>query len=254
MTSNLLSSESLNIRSPKKTSRKKKAISSRNRKLIAGPESDRASGKLSKKKNGLPDSRKRKDEALRRLGVKPEQLVGIPKISHILRNAEGGLPQVIDALRGYDEEDAQKFIEKYDHLSASDRKHLTIEQICVGAGVKTLDLLGCATKALVMESQTVSAIIAATSHSKVVRKTVKMAEQDGGHRDREMLHIATGFLPSPKGSTFINNRIQVANFDDKPHSGQTVDAPAPDEEDLISMDDDLLGLDAFERKMLPAAK
>ncbi|HKM83869.1 MAG TPA: hypothetical protein VJY15_23300 [Candidatus Acidoferrum sp.] len=200
------------------------------------------------------DSRNRRKEALRRLGVKAEQLVDIPQISHILKHAEHGLRQVIDALRGHDEEDAQAFIRKYDSLSASDRKHLTIEDICVAAQVRTLDLLGSATKALVLESQTASSIIAATSHQKVVKHTVRMALQDGGHRDREMIHLATGFLPSPKGSTFINQRVQVANFgSEKPHAGG---APAPvvDEEDLISMDDDLMAMDQFERKMLPAGK
>jgi hypothetical protein len=179
-------------------------------------------------------------------------MVGVPQISHILKHAERGLGQVIDALRGHDEEDAQAFIEKYDSLSASDQERLTIEEISIAAGVKTLDLLACATKALVMESQTASAIIAATSHYKVVNKTVKMALEDGGHRDREMLHTATGFLPSPKGSTFINSRIQVANFDGKP--AQPAEPETIDAEDLVSMDDDMLGLDSFERKMLPAAK
>ena len=205
--------------------------------------------------NGKPDVRNRRGEALRRLGVKPEQLVNVPKISHILAYAEHGLRQVIDALRGHDEEDAQAFIQKYDTLSPSDRKHLTIEDICIAAGVRTLDLLGSAAKALVLESQTVSSIIAATSHHKVVKKTVEMAETDGGHRDREMIHLATGFLPSKGGSTFINNRVQVANFDgDKPGAGGATPAAPVDEEDLIAMDDDLMGLDAFERKMLPAGK
>lgn len=253
------SSELPGIRTSKKTSRKKRAKSFRSRgkpKTIAGSELVLGNAESSKTKNAVPgkDSRNRRNEALRRLGVKAEQLVNVPQISHILKHAERGLPQVIDALRGYDEEDAQAFIQKYDSLSLSDQKHLTIEDICVAAEIRTLDLLASATKALVLESQTASAIIAATSHYKVVRKTVAMANTDGGHRDREMIHLATGFLPSPKGSTFINQRVQVANFGgDKQHPTANP-APPPDEEDLISMDDDLVAMDQFERKMLPAGK
>lgn len=163
------------------------------------------------------------------------------------------MKQVIDALRGYDEEDAQNFIAKYDSLAAFDRPRLSVEQIATAAGIRTLDLLAAATKALFIENQTVASIIASTSHPKVVKKTVQMALQDGGHRDREMIHIAQGFLPSPKGSIFINQRIQVANFDGKGKTGdeepETIDAA-----DLPSMEDDIVGLENFERKLLQAPK
>jgi len=162
---------------------------------------------------------------------------------------------VVEALRGYDEDDAQAFIDKYDSISASDLQYLTIEAICCAADVKTLDILGCITKALNAESQTVSSILVAIKHPKIVRETLKRAMLAEGHREKEMIHTATGFLPSPKGSTFIN-KVQVANFDgDKPHaSGTTIDQPAPDEADLVSMDEDLVALDNFERKMLPPGK
>src|SRR5208337_2650998 len=139
------SSELPSTRTRQETSRKKKAKSSPKAsgqpKTIAGSALVLASEKPLKARNvarGV-DSRNRRKEALRRLGVKAEQLVDIPQISHILKHAEHGLRQVIDALRGHDEEDAQAFIRKYDSLSASDRKHLTIEDICVAAQVRKLD-------------------------------------------------------------------------------------------------------------------
>lgn len=174
---------------------------------------------------------------------------GVPLISHILCYAEGGIDTVVQSLRGYDEEDAQAFIEKYDAISPSDREKLTIEEIATAAGIRTLDLLAVATKALFIENQTISAIIAATSHPKVVEKSVAMAKQPGGVRDREMLHTAMGFLPAPKGATFITNRIQVANFDGKaPQSEES----EPDIAELPPMDDDVLGLEAIEKKLLQA--
>lgn len=178
-------------------------------------------------------------------------MAGVPQISHILRKANGGMKQVIEALRGYDDEDAQNFVEKYDSLSVEDRRRVTVEEIATACEIKTLDLLAAATKALFIENQTIAGIIASTSHPGIVKKSVEMAGTDGGHRDREMLHIAQGFLPSPKGSTFISQRIQVANFSDdaKPVEPETIEGV-----ELPTMDDDILGMDALEKKMLLQAK
>lgn len=175
-------------------------------------------------------------------------------ISHIFREAEGGIPRILDALSGYDQEDAQAFMEKYNSVSLSDRDRLSLEEICVAAGVKTLDLLAAVVKALFLEGQTISSIIASTSHPKVVRKTVEMALEPGGHRDREMLHTSQGFLPTPKGSTFISNRFQIANFSEGGQPGVPATPELPDVEDLPSMDDDIQGMDDIERKLLEAPK
>jgi hypothetical protein len=186
------------------------------------------------------------------LGLKPEQTHGLLQITHILKQAEGGLSQVINSLRGYDEEDAQNFIEKYDSISATDRSRVSIEEIAIAGGVEPLDLLAAATKALVIENQTVAAIIATTSHPKVVKKTISAALQDGGHRDREMIHTALGFLPTQKGSTFITNRIQVANFKDGPQSAPDENLPAPDAVDLPGFESDIIGMEGVEKKLLKA--
>lgn len=162
---------------------------------------------------------------------------GVPKITHILRNAEGGIGQVLEALRGSDDEQAVKFMAKYDALSVSDIQKLSLEEIAISCSIDTPSLLGVATKALFAQQQQVSAVIAATAHPLVVRKTINVALQDKGSKDREMLHQAVGFIPTPKGSTIISQRFQIANIAE-PEKTVEVDGPP----DLMQFDDDIRGL------------
>lgn len=172
---------------------------------------------------------------MRRLGGDHSKIV--PKITHILKKAEGGIPQVLEALRGSDEEIAYKFIQKYDTLSESDRGFVTVEDVACACGIATADLLGIATKALFSQQQQVSAVIAATGHPLIVQKSVQMALQDKGVRDREMLHTAVGFLPTPKGATIISQRFQIANIHEPE---KTVEVEGP--QDLMQFDEDVRGL------------
>jgi len=186
-------------------------------------------------------------------------MYGVPAIAHILVNAEGGLDQVVQSLRGYDDEDAQAFVRKWDSVSKSDRERLTFEEIAVAAGVHTLELLAAATKALFLENQTISAIIATTSHPEIVRSTIKQAKEPGGHRDRQMLHDAMGFTPTREGATFITNRVQVANFRGLP--GQSIEGEEEGENpeahsvpDLPDFDDEIQQMDTIEKRLLEGRK
>lgn len=193
------------------------------------------------------------------MGLDPEKMVGVPRITFQLEHAEGGIEQVIEALRGSDETDAQTFIRKYDTCSASDLEKLTLEEIATAAGIGTIDLLGVATKALFEQSQTVAGVIAASAHPKVVAKSIQMALRDGGVREREMLHTATGFLPTPKGTVIFNNRTQVANFgghgpgrEPEGDDGKPLLPGPADYEDMPTMDDDVMGLSQSAQKLLEA--
>lgn len=185
----------------------------------------------------LVSSRNRKTDALRRLGLEVGERIGVPKITHILKSAEGGIPQVLEALRGSEEEIAQRFVQKFDGLSESDRGFVSIEDVATACCIDTPTLLGVATKALFSQQQQVSAVIAATAHPLVVQKTVQNALQDKGVRDREMLHTAVGFLPTPKGATIISQRFQIANIHEPE---KTVEVEGP--QDLMQFDEDVRGL------------
>lgn len=212
--------------------------------------SGRANASLRKK-----DLRNRKSEALRRLGISSEQMVGVPRITHMLEEAEGGLAQVIEALRASDEEEAIAFITKYDSVSESDHQRVTLEEISTSAGVRSIDLLGVATKALFAQGETVASIVSSSARPEVTKKTIQMALQDKGVRDREMFHTATGFLPIPKGTLIMNNRTQVANFNggsrDPDDDAEIPEGPTSG--DLPSMDDDVVNFQKTVQKMLNAA-
>lgn len=249
-------SESLSTTTQKKHSQKNLNLAKTSSKVLV-PANAPSQPSCSKSKTGKLDVRNRKTEALRRLGLNPEQMVGVPRITFQLEHAEGGLEQVIEALRGSDETDAQAFIRKYDTCSASDLDKLTLEEVAVAAGIRPLDLLGVATKALFQQSQTVAGVIAASAHHKVVAKNIQMALNDKGVRDREMHLTATGHLPLPKGTVIFNQRTQVANFNAPGgHEGAVEGDPeipsAPDLDELPSMDEDIMALQKTSRKLLEA--
>ena len=168
----------------------------------------------------------RTEEALKRLGVDPEDLEYCPKITPILEQAEGGLPSVMDALRfGSGDLAIRTFLEKYDSISKSDRERVSWEAVALSANLDLNGLLGSAMLALAAKSANVSKIIAVTSHPLITRKRVEFAQLAGGERDRTSLDIMVGALPSAKGPTFIGKAIfgngnSSEEKDDEEHTPQ----------------------------------
>lgn len=161
-------------------------------------------------------STKNRSGALRRLGITEAQLAGIPRITRILEHAEGGLATVLAALRLSGESEAVAFLSRYDALSVSDRAEVTLEDIAVAAAVPTKRLLEVAVGALVEDSRSTSAIVAATYQARVIRQTAERALSDdvvydslgnphiiSGFQDRKLFLTGTGFLPQPARPTQI---------------------------------------------------
>lgn len=186
---------------------------------------------------------KHRQGALKRLGLAPDQMSGVPRISHLLSQAEGGLPTVISALRLSDDPEAQQFLACYDRTSDSDLQHLTLEEIVVASGVQVKRLLELAVSALVEDSRSAGAIIAASYHTQVIRATAESGIRwADSHNDRRLFLQGTGFLPQSvsksQGGVFVTvNNAQVTAVPDTP------DAPEPDpsakfnaaEDDLIRL-------------------
>lgn len=179
------------------------------------------------------DDRNRGAEARKRLGITPEDMVGVPQITHLLKNASGGIPACIEALRGDDSEDALIFIAKWDAITESDRARLTIEEICVAAEIGTRALVGAVTVALMQQSQDATKIMVLTSQPRVVQATIDAATREepimnregeivgyrsGDVKAQDIFHRATGFLPTPKGATINLNQLN-----------QTAQLPEPEE-------------------------
>lgn len=150
---------------------------------------------------------KRSADALKRLCVSADELATAPQITPLLRSAAGGMRSVIAAMRLVPDEVTASFLAKYDSIAAFDRKCLPIEAIALAAGVDILHLLGAAHVAVQSQAVQLVKLIATSNHPAVTRARIKFAKLAGGERDRTALDTAMGFLPSPKGPTFIGKAI-----------------------------------------------
>ena len=145
--------------------------------------------------------------ALRRLGVSPQQLAAAPQITPMLKRADGGLAQVIAAMRFSPDATIAAFLERYDSVPVGDREHLSIEAIALAAGINVSHLLGSIMMALQTQSVNTVKIIAMTAHPKITEARVAYGQLPLGEKDRTALDTAMGFLPNPKGPTFIGKAI-----------------------------------------------
>jgi hypothetical protein len=96
------------------------------------------------------------------------------------------------------EEDAKKILEVYYSIPKVMRGILPIEAFCLACDVPPLRCLEMIVASCVRMGSTASSMLAAVSHPKVVEKTIEYAMTPDGHSDRQDLHKATGFLPTPK--------------------------------------------------------
>lgn len=99
------------------------------------------------------------------------------------------------------------FLEKYDATPVGDREHIPIEAIALAAQVDITHLLGSILVSLQQQAVNAVKIIAMTNHPKITEARVAFGLLPFGERDRNALDTAMGFLPSPKGPTFIGKAI-----------------------------------------------
>ena len=83
------------------------------------------------------------------------------------------------------------------------RHFAPLEAIAIAAGVELAHLLGAFFLALRKHSAMAVSLIAISNHPDIVKAQVRYALKPGGWRDREMLHLALGFLPSDKTNGFF---------------------------------------------------
>jgi hypothetical protein len=176
--------------------------------------------------------------ALRRLRVSKEDLAAAPAITPILELADGGLRQVLGAMRFAPDNVIRAFLQKYDSVPVGDRARLSWEAIALAAGVDINHLLGSIMLALQAQSVNIVKIIALTSHPKITQARVRYALMAGGDKDRTALDTAMGFLPSPKGPTFIGKAIFG--------SGRNAMQQQRHEDDLVDKEDEVPPVAAVE--------
>lgn len=138
----------------------------------------------------------------------------------------------IKYLQASDDPDAQKISQSYHSIPKFMRPHLPIEAYCIAAAVSPMRVLEILTAIVVRMGAQASTIIAAVNHPRVVQKTVEMALTDNGVEDRNTLHKATGFLPTPKGAQTTIQVVQNAQANASARA-ESASAAAPSAESTI---------------------
>jgi hypothetical protein len=149
----------------------------------------------------------RSADALRRLRVSPRDLAAAPQITPLLKEAAGGMKTVLSAMRLSSDPAILSFLKKYDALPVGDRSRVPMEAIALAEGIDMVHFLGAVLLSLQAQAVNRVKIIAMTSHPQITRARVKYGLMASGERDRTALDTAMGFLPSPKGPTFIGKAI-----------------------------------------------
>lgn len=151
------------------------------------------------------------------------------------------------------DERAIKIVDLYYSLPKNQRDLAPIEAYCLSIGADSSEILELITRTVARVTRQTSAIIAAVSHPMVVDKTVEMALTDEGIEDRNTLHKAVGFLPSPKGSQTTVN--VAANASAQAAAPTVVLAPPPEQtvRTLVDMFNTARGLPPASARILPVA-
>ena len=153
----------------------------------------------------VPDGklRLRKNAALARLKISPEELRNAPPLSEILKEVRGGIGLAIKAMRFSDSEPIVTFLKKYDSISERDRKSLSFEAIALAARINVATLLGEILLAERKHSVMRVTHIAVSAHPDVMKSRARFALKRDGYRDRDKMDEILGALKPAAGSTFI---------------------------------------------------
>ena len=179
----------------------------------------------------------RRKAAFEKLQITPEKMRLQPPITSQLRMLakrmkRRNLPaSPLYYLKASASDAARKILDLYYSLPRDQRNLVPLEGYALAACELSTHVLDIITQSVAMFSRQQSAIIAAANHPSVVDKTVEMALTDEGIEDRNVLHKAMGFLPSPRGPSTIVN--VAANASAKAESSPQIAVVAPPPEQTI---------------------
>lgn len=201
------------------------------------------------------------------LDVSPETLKRQPSLSKqlagvrdLLKKSDktAGLPvNPLACLTLSQEQDAHDLLRLASDYHLDSRRIADMDVLCAKTGIPTSRVTEMITKVCVRAGMKASALVASLRHAEVVQKTVEYAMEKDGVQDRMMLHRATGFLPTPKGSKTVINvstgmpfeadgdrkKVRVAPPEDTIRKlvgrfqKESAALPPPDAEDEASPDD-----------------
>jgi len=138
-----------------------------------------------------------------------------PRLTEVLKRLPGGFECVCEYLRGNDDPDAIKFMDKWDTISLDDKDVIGFEGLCASAGVNGKKLYGIIVSEATVLGENEMAMLTAIKAPGVIDVILETAKTPGGHRERTLVAKASGWLPRPKGSqtniNINNGRINQGN-------------------------------------------
>jgi hypothetical protein len=184
-----------------------------------------------------------------------------PVVTPMLKSVEGGMAHVLTCLRAHADDDAKEFIDLYDSVSSTDRKHLRNEDIAHACGIGSLRLAEVAQTALYLYASMETKMLISTSMPKVTRSIVKAATDqvpitawnaiaginevvghtNGDVKAMDLFGRMSGIVPVPKGA-----QIAIQNVYGKEPEEKTAPMWRTPEERLREIQD------ATEPKRLPS--
>lgn len=153
-----------------------------------------------------------------------------------LKRAKLKMPDVIVALRNSSRDEAKVLMEKFELLSISERKAITLDHLLAATGIDVHAAMGAIVESISRQGASISTLIIAAAHPKVTEKTIQFAQRVDGFQDRKLLHQSIGTTPVPKNqSTIVNMRdmkntnVQMNGIPTLESIGKVLDAVTGDE-------------------------
>jgi hypothetical protein len=165
----------------------------------------------------VPEPETRFQRVCREQKITQEAFNKQPRVTAAMNDlpGTGGFDVLPEYLRGNEDPDAIKFMEKWDSISLDDKECIGFEGVCAAAGVPGKKLFGIIVSEALTEGESKMALHTALKAPAVIAATLKRALTDEGHREKVLVAKASGWLPRPKGSqtniNINNGRINQGN-------------------------------------------
>ena len=140
-----------------------------------------------------------------------------------------------------DDERFKRITHAWDEASIRDRDSVRLEDLCAAAEITPDEFLGAVIPVIYRRNQDISRIIAAMAQPKVLEATIQSAQTQWGSLDRQMLHQASGFLPT---------KARAADPNIRNNRKQTLVAGGK----VSSVEPGAAGLPSFEADMIEGSK
>ena len=154
----------------------------------------------------------RREHAYKKLGISPDDVAKVPKISHVLKKIKGGNAEAVELLRHSKAQEAIDFFKVYEDIPAYLAALLPIEAFCFAAGVDTRTICQLIFNEALDQSNQAARMLTAINLEDLVQTSIDVGKAPLGIKDRENLQKAIGFLPIPDGMkiNITNNNSATA--------------------------------------------